>query len=213
VHSFFYPCHSQTPTVCSRLKITERSFTHHALVLLWNALPKDFRQPALHSSHVIQFGSTPGSASWSISISPSQFHSKLKTHLAYSINHSLGLSLFHALTSLLWLFYQASGLSSHIHFHFHSPALRPILMNTVSGNKPPSKCSCNGFSPCYGAIEIVVFIIIIIIIIINFLWLAFAGTLNLLTHFRRLKLQYRLGTRSLEIYWDAEAHIVFVHAH
>jgi len=29
-----------------------------------------------------------------------------------------------------------------------------------------TKCRCNGFSPCYGAIEIVVFIIIIIIIII-----------------------------------------------
>jgi len=64
------------PTVCSRLKITERSFTHRAPVR-WNALPKEFRQPAIHSSHVIQFGSTPPL----LGLSSSQFHSKLKTHL------------------------------------------------------------------------------------------------------------------------------------
>ena len=39
----------------------------------------------------------------------------LSLKLIYSINHSL-LSLFHALTSLLWLFDLASGLSSHLHF-------------------------------------------------------------------------------------------------
>jgi hypothetical protein len=64
------------PTVCSRLRITERSFTHHAPVL-WNALPKEFRQPALHSSPAIQFGSTPPL----LGLSSSQFHSKLKSHL------------------------------------------------------------------------------------------------------------------------------------
>ena len=63
------------PTVCSRLKITERSFTHHAPVL-WNALPKEFRQPSLHSSHAVQFGSTPPL----LGLSSSQFHSKFKTH-------------------------------------------------------------------------------------------------------------------------------------
>jgi len=48
------------PTVSSRLKLTDRSFTHHAPVL-WNALPKEFREPVIHSSHAIQFGSTPPS--------------------------------------------------------------------------------------------------------------------------------------------------------
>ena len=37
-------------TVASWLKITDRSFTHHAPVL-WNALPKEFCRPAIHSSH------------------------------------------------------------------------------------------------------------------------------------------------------------------
>ena len=64
------------PTVCSRLKITTKSFTHHAPVL-WNALPKEFRQLALHSSCAIQFGSTPPL----LGLSLSQFYSKLKTHL------------------------------------------------------------------------------------------------------------------------------------
>jgi len=62
----------------SRLKITGRSFTHRAPVL-WNALPKEFRQPALNSSHVIQFGSIPPL----LGLSSSQFHAKLKTHLFY----------------------------------------------------------------------------------------------------------------------------------
>ena len=39
----------------------------------------------------------------------------LSLKLIYFINHSL-LGLFHALTSLLWLFDLASGLSSHLHF-------------------------------------------------------------------------------------------------
>jgi len=38
------------PSVSFQLKITNRSFTHHAPVH-WNALPKEFRQPAIHSSH------------------------------------------------------------------------------------------------------------------------------------------------------------------
>jgi hypothetical protein len=64
------------PTVSSRLKITDRSFTHHAPVL-WNALPKEFRQFAIHSSHASQSCSTPPL----LDLSTSQFHSKLKTHL------------------------------------------------------------------------------------------------------------------------------------
>ena len=66
----------------------------------------------------------------------------LSLNLIYSINHFL-LSLFHALTSLLWLFDLASGLSSHCHFrsivHNHFiHLLYGLLMYTVSGNKPPS---------------------------------------------------------------------------
>ena len=74
LHSFFYHFTLKRPTVSSRLKITDRSFTHHASVL-WNALPKELCQPALHSSHACQSGSTP------LDLSSSQFHSKLKTHL------------------------------------------------------------------------------------------------------------------------------------
>ena len=60
----------------------------------------------------------------------------------YSINHSL-LSLFHALTSPLWHFDLASGLSFHLHFrsivHNHFIHLHyGLLMYTVSENKPPS---------------------------------------------------------------------------
>jgi len=58
------------PTVSSRLKITDRSFTHHAPVL-WNALPKEFCKPAIHFSHAIQVGSTPPL----LNLSTSQFHS------------------------------------------------------------------------------------------------------------------------------------------
>jgi len=57
-------------------KITDRSFTHHAPVL-WNALPKEFRKPAIHFSDAIQFGSTPPL----LDLSTSQLHSKLKTYL------------------------------------------------------------------------------------------------------------------------------------
>jgi len=64
------------PKVSSRLKIIDRSFTHHSPVL-WNTLPKEFRKLAIHSSHAFQFGSTPPL----LDLSTSQFHSKLKTHL------------------------------------------------------------------------------------------------------------------------------------
>ena len=102
------------PTVCSRLKITERSFTHHAPVL-WNALPKEFRQPSLHSPHAIQLGSILLRFSVYLQLN---FIPSLK--LIFSTNHSL-LGLFHALTSLLWLFDLASGLSSHLRFSYYRP--------------------------------------------------------------------------------------------
>jgi hypothetical protein len=64
------------PSVTSRLKIMDRSFTHHAPVL-WNSLPRLLRQPAIHSSPVNQKDATTSL----FALSSSQFHSKLKTHL------------------------------------------------------------------------------------------------------------------------------------
>lgn len=66
----------QRPPVNSRLKISDRSFTHHAPAL-WNSLPKDLRYPVCRSS------STNLSASTNhlLALSASQFHSRLKTHL------------------------------------------------------------------------------------------------------------------------------------
>ena len=64
------------PTIHSRLKITDRSFTHYAPVL-WNRLPKEFRQPAIHFPHTNQSDST----TTLLALSSSQFHSKLKTHV------------------------------------------------------------------------------------------------------------------------------------
>ena len=64
------------PTIHSRLKITDRSFTHHAPVL-WNRLPKELRQPVVHSSLTYPSDSTTSL----LALSPSLFHSKLKTHL------------------------------------------------------------------------------------------------------------------------------------
>ena len=63
------------PSTTSSLKITNRSFSHHAPVL-WNSLPLDMRQPA----------STPSSHSTTsqpLLLSNSQFHSRLKTFLFY----------------------------------------------------------------------------------------------------------------------------------
>ena len=64
----------QRPSVCSRLKLTDRSFTHHAPIL-WNSLPKQLRQLTPHHDPSInQSGST-------LALSSSQFHAKLKTFL------------------------------------------------------------------------------------------------------------------------------------
>jgi len=65
----------QRPPVRSRLKLTNRSFTHHAPVL-WNTLPRHFRQPTPHQSLLTLTDSTP-----LLALSSSQFHSKLKTFL------------------------------------------------------------------------------------------------------------------------------------
>jgi len=46
------------PTISSRLKITDRSFTHHVPVL-WNALPKERRQSVTHSSDANRYSTAP----------------------------------------------------------------------------------------------------------------------------------------------------------
>ena len=78
----------QRSSVCSRLKLTDTSFTHHAPIL-WISLPKQLRQLTPHHDPSInQSGST-------LALSSSQFHAKLKTSLtSYSTDHFL-LSLLH----------------------------------------------------------------------------------------------------------------------
>jgi len=65
----------QRPSVRSRLKLTDRCFTHHAPVL-WNSLPKQLRQPSAPPSLVTATDSTP-----TLALSSLQFHSKLKHFL------------------------------------------------------------------------------------------------------------------------------------
>jgi len=87
---------------------TRYSFTHHAPVL-WNARPKEFRQSAIHSFLTL--------VNFTLLL-----HSLIYPHhtftpglqLISSTNHLL-LSLFHALTSFLWLYDLFSRLPSHIH--------------------------------------------------------------------------------------------------
>jgi len=63
------------PSVRSRLKVTDRSFTHHAPIL-WNSLPKQQRQPSAPPSLGTATDSTPP-----LVLSSHQFHSELKTFL------------------------------------------------------------------------------------------------------------------------------------
>jgi len=82
----------QRPSVCSSLKLTDRSFTHHAYVL-WNSLPKQLSQPTPHQLSINQTGFTLGLSSF-------RFHAKLKT--SSSTLHFL-LSLYALpLMSVLW---------------------------------------------------------------------------------------------------------------
>lgn len=62
------------PPTISRLKITDRSFHHHAPVL-WNKLPPEMRQP---NSHTLSQTSLPTPL---LALSSSQFHNRLKTYL------------------------------------------------------------------------------------------------------------------------------------
>jgi len=73
------------PSVYSSLQITNRSFTYVS-PYLWNQLPSSFRQPHwVHSPpgspHLAHITSSQSSPSFSRSVTPSTFHSRLKTHL------------------------------------------------------------------------------------------------------------------------------------
>jgi len=63
----------QRSCVSSSLKLTDKSFTHHAPVL-WNCLPKQLRQPTPHHPSINQTLST-------LALSSSQFHAKLNKFL------------------------------------------------------------------------------------------------------------------------------------
>ena len=72
-------------SVSSSLQITNRSF-RYASPRLWNLLPSAFRQPhCVHSPHgsphPVHITSSQSSPSFSPSVTPSSFHSRLKTHL------------------------------------------------------------------------------------------------------------------------------------
>ena len=79
------------PSVSSSLQITNRSF-RYASHQLWNQLPSSFRQPhcvhsppsSPHPAHIILSQSSP---SFSPSVTPSTFHSRLKTHLFHKSFH------------------------------------------------------------------------------------------------------------------------------
>ena len=73
------------PSVSSSSQITNRSFTY-ASPYLWNRLPSSFRQPLfVHSPpgspHPLYITSLQSPPSLSPSITPSVFHSRLKTRL------------------------------------------------------------------------------------------------------------------------------------
>jgi len=73
---------SRPPTISS-LKITDRSF-RYASPRLWNPLPDSFRQPhhsRLNSPPHPFLNSSLSSSPLSSSITPSLFHSRLKTYL------------------------------------------------------------------------------------------------------------------------------------
>ena len=74
----------QRPSVCSCLKLTDRSVKHHAPVL-WNSLSMQLRQPMPHHPSINQTGST-------LAPSSSSFHAKLKTFLFI---RAFSLSLLH----------------------------------------------------------------------------------------------------------------------
>jgi len=117
----------QRPSVRSRLKLTDRSFTHHAPVL-WNSLPKQLRQPSA-LSHGTATDSSP-----LLALSSHQFHSKLKTFL---FEQSFSpYSCLHQLLSVLWPLDLASGF--HLTVIFTQSLIFTSFIYLVSVNKPLS---------------------------------------------------------------------------
>jgi len=83
VYPLLICCHSFLPANLSSLKITDRSF-RCASPRQWNKLPDSFRQPhhsCLDSPPHPLINSSLSSSSLSSSITPSLFHSRLKTYL------------------------------------------------------------------------------------------------------------------------------------
>ena len=73
------------PPSSSSLKVNNRSF-HHASPCLWNQLPKELHLPTDHkdlslSSDLTHVSSSSPASPLAPSITPSHFHSRLKTHL------------------------------------------------------------------------------------------------------------------------------------
>ena len=76
------------PSTSSSLRITDRSFQYYASPRLWNQLPASLRQPRTNLSTFASVSSSSGTSSTSSinsplssSITPSLFHSRLKTFL------------------------------------------------------------------------------------------------------------------------------------
>ena len=86
VYASWFNCHALArQCLSSSLQITNRSFTY-ASPYLWNQLPSSFRQPhSVHcppgSPHPTHITSSQSPSSLSPHITPSVFHSRLKTHL------------------------------------------------------------------------------------------------------------------------------------
>ena len=82
----FFRCRNPlSHTFLSSLKVSNRSF-RHASSCLWNQLPKELHVPTDHedlslSSDLAHVSSSFPSSPLSPSITPSVFHSRLKTHL------------------------------------------------------------------------------------------------------------------------------------
>jgi len=58
LHSFFYHCLSQTPLSFLSTQNNRQIIYSSRTCSIWNALPNEFCQPAIHSSHANQFGCT-----------------------------------------------------------------------------------------------------------------------------------------------------------
>jgi len=116
----------QRPYVCSSLKLTDRSFTHHARVL-WNSLPKQLRQPTPHQPSINQTCST-------LSLSYLSFMRNSKR--SSSTDHSL-LSLYTLpLMLVLWFFDPTMFFISYLFSVLSFTVISFIAI--VSENKSPS---------------------------------------------------------------------------